>query len=390
MEFNKSYTIFFSWQSTRPDVKKAIMKMLSGVVKELSKDGIDLCLDQDTWNRVGKKRIDVEVLNKIDNCDIFIADLTPVCKIEADEDEDRLEKLQPNANVMFEYGYALKAKGEERMILLANLEKGEHREHLPFDINHDTITAFTMEKGVPSLLKPIKKMVELIDKERMDAVREYDCTILLDALSANPVFRPKYKRRHYVAPGEVPQNQLEKRLPAEYGGVSMQKGLKAIAKSGRWDSLAKMDVDTMFKQKYNESLCALKPAIFNCGLKALENCEILIKLVTPHAYFDNKQSIWMQTSSNIAVDMVTRNTIFAKVDVLNPSALEYITDIADTKYIHLPYDCAQLNVIWTVHTKTTRIEGRITCSVTPEFVDTYVEDLDRAGEVEIVDFEEIR
>ena len=61
----KMYTIFFSWQSSRPNVKKAIMKYLRTVVKELSGEGFDICLDQDTWDRVGKKWVEVEEMCRL-------------------------------------------------------------------------------------------------------------------------------------------------------------------------------------------------------------------------------------------------------------------------------------------------------------------------------------
>ncbi len=78
---NNTFRIFFSWQSDRTDVKKAIQRELDTVAKKLKKEDINLIIDHDTRDRVGTQNIDVEVLQKILNCDIFIADITPVCKI---------------------------------------------------------------------------------------------------------------------------------------------------------------------------------------------------------------------------------------------------------------------------------------------------------------------
>lgn len=141
------YTLFYSWQSDRKDTNNLIRNALKLSKSELEKQDIDLVIDQDTRERTGKRDIAHEVLKKIDNCDIFLADLTPVTTIIPDAKTHDLPKHMPNSNVMYEYGYALQAKGENRMIVLASIvkSKNEHIEFMPFDINHDTITVISDE-----------------------------------------------------------------------------------------------------------------------------------------------------------------------------------------------------------------------------------------------------
>lgn len=74
----EQYRLFFSWQNDRKDTKKVINGALRKVAEQLKKEGLELLIDQDTRERVGKRNIDAEVLEKIRKCDIFVADLTPV------------------------------------------------------------------------------------------------------------------------------------------------------------------------------------------------------------------------------------------------------------------------------------------------------------------------
>ena len=105
------YRLFYSWQNDRKETKSVIMSALKNVKDRLAKEGIDLFLDQDTRERIGKRNIDAEVLEKIRKCDIFVADLTPVITYIPPKEQHDLPKHMPNSNVMYEYGYALHAKG---------------------------------------------------------------------------------------------------------------------------------------------------------------------------------------------------------------------------------------------------------------------------------------
>ena len=384
----KMYTIFFSWQSSRPDVKKAIMKSLRTVVKELSGEGFDICLDQDTWDRVGKKCIEVEVLNKIDQCDIFIADLTPVCKLEANEEENRLEKLQPNANVMFEYGYALKAKGEERMILLANLEKGEHVEQLPFDINHDTITGFTMEKGVPSLLKPIKKMVELIDKERMDAVREYDCSVFFSEESGmETTIHPVFKKVVYVRP----QDEIRVSNAASMECVTHSEALSLWAKNVAMTGKILVHEPLLHARRIsgvrNLSLCQLRLCFANMGTIELNNCHLSILADNSGIVFKDTneertlRNMLAMPHRNVAVyeDHVT----FCR-DILNPN----MQCRMDEFYVVVPYEINSFVLHWSMQSTRHHQEGDLLVHVEPEYRIDCIPNAKRVGETVIEDYKE--
>ena len=102
----EQYRLFFSWQNDRKDTKAIIISALKKVEERFKAEGVELFLDQDTRKRVGKRNIDAEVLQKIRDCDIFLADLTPVVTYCPPKEKHDLPKHMPNSNVMYEYGYA--------------------------------------------------------------------------------------------------------------------------------------------------------------------------------------------------------------------------------------------------------------------------------------------
>ena len=123
-------SLFFSWQSDRKDIRKAIFAELKNVKEQLAQDGIELIVDQDTRGRKGTEKIDVALLKKIRDCDIFLADMSPVTTMIQEIDEDvRRTKLIPNPNVMFEYGYATGFKGIDYVLSVIMRFLEAYREH---------------------------------------------------------------------------------------------------------------------------------------------------------------------------------------------------------------------------------------------------------------------
>lgn len=120
--------VFYSWQATldgsanRNLIRKCLALAIDNLNQELEVEGRDeAMLDSDTANTPGSPDIIRTILSKVDESTIFIADITLV------------NEKQPNSNVMFELGYALKALGEANIILLFNEHYGSPRD-LPFDL----------------------------------------------------------------------------------------------------------------------------------------------------------------------------------------------------------------------------------------------------------------
>lgn len=88
---SKTYTVFYSWQSdTKDGSRKIIEKALSNAKQELREyEGISIEIDHSTLGKSGMPSIDQTILRKIDNCDIFLCDLTPVVNYDKKEGEGK-------------------------------------------------------------------------------------------------------------------------------------------------------------------------------------------------------------------------------------------------------------------------------------------------------------
>lgn len=131
-------TVFWSWQSdlsaatTKDFIKAALAQALEKVAEELQLETADrLELDHDTKGEPGLVEIVSTIFKKIDDCQIFVADITPIA-----EAGTSTKKKIPNPNVMFELGYAMREVGPQRVITVANLAFGGNPEEMPFDLRH--------------------------------------------------------------------------------------------------------------------------------------------------------------------------------------------------------------------------------------------------------------
>ena len=128
--------IFWSWQSDTPGnigrhfVREALETALKELNQELTIEESDrLELDHDRKGVPGSPDLVSTILKKIEESNVFIADVTPVGK-SADNSRALL-----NPNVAIELGYALAKLGTEGLLMVLNSSFGD-RESLPFDLRH--------------------------------------------------------------------------------------------------------------------------------------------------------------------------------------------------------------------------------------------------------------
>lgn len=127
-------SLFFSWQSDTKDNHKIIAKSLIKACNDIRAEGIyNINYDESTWNRSGSPIIDSTVVEKAKNCDLFVADLTPI--------ETSGTKDLPNPNVMYELGVAKSNLTDESILMLytGHIEVAR----MPFDINHHRLSRFS-------------------------------------------------------------------------------------------------------------------------------------------------------------------------------------------------------------------------------------------------------
>lgn len=127
-------TIFFSWQSDLPETRSVIGWALERAAKNLQRDASieDVVrVDQDTDGIAGWPEITQTILDKIEHCGVFVADLTPISGRQSNS------RVTPNPNVLLELGYAL-ATGMRRhriiCVLNAAYLPNEDLKELPFDV----------------------------------------------------------------------------------------------------------------------------------------------------------------------------------------------------------------------------------------------------------------
>lgn len=136
----RKFKIFYSWQSDLPGNKTR------NFIRDCIDEAIDLAeeseaieaeRDEATKDTTGSPNIVTTLFSKIDDCDLFIADVSLCFTSDIIAD-----KKSPNPNVLLELGYAVNVLGWERVICLCNTDFGDA---YPFDIAHNRITGYSLE-----------------------------------------------------------------------------------------------------------------------------------------------------------------------------------------------------------------------------------------------------
>ena len=134
-------TVFLSWQSDIGETRNVIQSALEKAVRNLNRDcSVEMRVDQDTAGVSGWPEITSAILDKIDKCEVFVADITPINGPYSNF------RLTPNPNVMLELGYALASGlGRIRIICIVNTAylPDEDIKELPFDVRGSRPVVFS-------------------------------------------------------------------------------------------------------------------------------------------------------------------------------------------------------------------------------------------------------
>src|SRR5437870_5789163 len=133
--------VFYSWQSDLPNstnrgfIQQSLEKAADAIKSDDSLD-IEPVIDRDTQGVAGSPDISSTIFDKIAKADVFVADVSIVARSPDG-------RPTPNPNVLIELGYAFRALGHERIILVLNLAYGKIEE-LPFDLKMRRVTPYEM------------------------------------------------------------------------------------------------------------------------------------------------------------------------------------------------------------------------------------------------------
>ena len=123
--------VFYSWQSDLPNATSRgfIQAALEAAAEKISTDKsveIEPVIDRDTQGVSGSPDISATIFAKIATADVFVADVSIIAK-------RRKGRPTPNPNVMIELGYALRAHGTDKVLMVFNEAYGNIAD-LPFDL----------------------------------------------------------------------------------------------------------------------------------------------------------------------------------------------------------------------------------------------------------------
>lgn len=147
--------VFFSWQSWKKNNHEYFSIHIQHALGKLNEqsDQFDYQYQEATRNQPGSPDIASTIFQKIDLCHVFIADVSIV--------GTENNRSFPNPNVLTELGYAARAIGWDRILLM--FDQTTEPEKLPFDIRQHRMKKCTVPKpNAPDVIKRTRKYIENI------------------------------------------------------------------------------------------------------------------------------------------------------------------------------------------------------------------------------------
>ncbi len=373
------YTIFFSWQSDREELKKEIGAALDAAKEKLYAEGFNLEIESDNRNNTTQSGDITEHIRKcIDECDVFLADVTPVQKL----NEGANLKLIPNPNVMFELGYASCRMPASQIIRVADFRVIDNICHMPFDVNHTSIIGLEDITDVDKLVKSLKELFAEIDRSAAERTPEYDCLVSFADGSDTAEIHPKYRQIYYTAQRPQlsrPASQPTTPAMAALSGTSTI--LDYFAKATALPEVVRPCKIEVVKGHINRSFCGLEFELRNCGESTLDDCDVFIWSDTQGVVFadenekKNFETIHVFSKGELSSDSDGK-TASARVDSLNATLGWNLGRI----FIKVPADVETATLRWKVAARQFHKEGSLTLKSIPEFDYDTKEDASRAGE----------
>ena len=187
-------TVFYSWESdlhpktTRNLIEGCLNKAIQQLGREDELD-VDPSLDRDTRGVSGSPVILDAILEKIDACTAFVADVSIINSGDS-------SRPTPNPNVGIELGYAIKTCGWDRILPVCNEHYGTI-DKLPFDIPERRVISYTLsEHPTPEELAAAKEKLTAIFKTRLKEILKLSRESILDIQIGDPDTEQLFGHEH--------------------------------------------------------------------------------------------------------------------------------------------------------------------------------------------------
>jgi len=193
--------VFYSWQSDLPNKinRQFIQNCLEKALNKIHKDNLaisEYVIESDSRGESGTPELASTLFAKIDQCDIFVADVSIINS--ASEN-----RKVCNPNVLIELGYASCKLGWERILCVYNLSFGKI-EDLPFDIRHRKPLVYNSDNKllINSFISQFQSIIDnhISSKKYFSSIKkEIDLSlqaILID-LTKILYFEDRSKKYHY-------------------------------------------------------------------------------------------------------------------------------------------------------------------------------------------------
>jgi len=161
-------TVSYSWQSDLPNrtnrgfIERALQKAIDSLRSE-AKAVLDPCMDRDTLDVPGTPDIPSTIFDKIDQCHIFVGDVSIINPKAAADD-----RKTPNPNVLLELGYAAKTLTWDNVICVYNKNYGEVKD-LPFDLQRRRMCIYAVAEGQEEKAQERDRLASVL-REAIDSI----------------------------------------------------------------------------------------------------------------------------------------------------------------------------------------------------------------------------
>lgn len=160
--------IFYSWQSDLPNAvnRGFIQSALERVARTLRDDQsleVEPVIDRDTAGVGGAPDIASTIFSKIEESDVFVGDVSIIGKVDS--------RSMPNPNVLVELGFAKKALGVDRIIMVMNTAFGMP-DALPFDLRMRRVVTYQMAEGASDRGSERRKLEAVLQSQLLTILRD--------------------------------------------------------------------------------------------------------------------------------------------------------------------------------------------------------------------------